>query len=85
MIALFLVILISNLCMDLHKFLERFKKRNRSLKASKYFFGHSELVFAGKIASEKDFKYHERKCSLYSTFHYPAFLGKLFGHSELSF
>ena len=81
MVALFLVIL--TLCMDLHKFLERFKIRNRSLKASKYFFGHSELVFAGKITSEKDFKYHERKCSLYSTFHYPAFSGKLFGHVVL--
>ena len=32
---------------------ERFRKRNLYLKASKYFFGYSELVFVGKVVSEK--------------------------------
>ena len=33
---------------------ERFRKHNLYLKASKCFFGYSELEFVGRVVSEKD-------------------------------
>ena len=36
---------------------ERFRRHNFYLKASKCFFGYSELEFVGKVVSEKDYKY----------------------------
>ena len=51
---------------------ERFRKHNLCLKASKYFFGYSELEFVGRVVSEKDYKYPVRKYSLYSDFRLPA-------------
>ena len=50
---------------------ERFRKHNLHLKASKCFFGYSELEFVGKVVSEKGLQYPVRKYSLYSTFRYP--------------
>ena len=50
---------------------ERFRKHNLYIKASKCFFGFSELEFVGKVVSEKGYKYPVREYTLYSIFRYP--------------
>ena len=50
---------------------ERFRKHHLHVKASKCFFGFSELEFVGKVVSEKGLQYPVRKYSLYSIFRYP--------------
>ena len=50
---------------------ERFRKDNLYLKASKCFFGYSNLSSLVKLCLKRDYKYPVRKYTLYSTFHYP--------------
>ena len=56
---------------------ERFRKQNLYLKASKCFFGYSELEFAGKVVSEKGLQISRTKIQSVLDFPIPTVNKKL--------
>ena len=65
---------------------ERFRKHNLYLKASKCFFGYSELEFGGKwfLKWITNIPYENTVCTRFSTTHCKQTGEELFGNSELS-
>ena len=66
---------------------ERFRKHNLCLKASKYFFGYSELEFVGRVVSEKGLQISRTKIQSvlgFSITRCKQTAEELFGNSELS-
>ena len=62
---------------------KRFRKHNLHIKASKCFFGYSELEFVGKVVSEKGLQI-SRFYTRFSVTHCKQTAEELFGNSELS-
>ena len=54
----------------LRQILERFRKHNLYLKASKCFFDYSEIEFVSKVVSEEGLKVSQKKFNLYSISRY---------------